>query len=214
MTTPLEDIRSRAGVGAPSLGPGAAWPSREESVRTQASSAAAGPGSAQRGAIDGLLAASRGAPADLTSLRPTAIVVAVAAAVTVFAHPAFAAWVEHRVADQAGRDGLIDFSWVFDWLSATLTVAAAHRWAPVLAAVVLVALVIVAAVTTGFRQGRSGAAIALVAAGALGAVASLPLLLATVLAVIAAVLYVLVYVVVFALMIGAMLFVLAGLFTR
>jgi hypothetical protein len=210
----LDDIRQRAGVDAPSLGPGAAWPPRDESVHTQASTATAGPGSAQRGAIDGLLAASRGAPADLSSLRPAAIVVALAAAVTVFAHPAFAAWVDHRLTDQAGRDGLIDFSWVFDWLSATLTVAAAHRWAPLLAGVVLVALVIVAAVTTGFRQGRSNAAIALMVAGALGALASLPLLLATVLAVIAAVLYVLVYIVVYALVLAAGLFVLAGLFTR
>ena len=111
-----------------------------------------------------------------------------------FLHPLLTTWVGGQVAVRAGSDGMFDFSWMFDWLLAVLTVWQAHQWVPFVAVLATATLIGVAVSTEGFRYGRSPQAIALVAACGSGAVVCLPVLVTVVLGLVFLFMYVVAYV--------------------
>ena len=220
MTTPLDRIRGQVGV---SSGPVSqpvrrqTEPSRHQRPHPRQDPASPSAGAAtrttsRRSQLGALLAASRSAPADLSSLRTVGIVVGVAAGLTVLLHPLLTTWVGGQVAVRAGSDGMFDFSWMFDWLFAVLTVWQAHQWVPFVAVLTTATLIGVAVSTEGFRHGRSPQAIALVAACGSGAVACLPVLITLMLGLAFLVIYVGAYVVVVVAVIAMGVLVLQAIF--
>ena len=138
-----------------------------------------------------MLAASRGAPADLAPLRLTAITVGLLSAITAAGHR----WATGWVAERTTEGGVF----VYDWLFAILTVAHVHRWAPIVAAPAALTLVIIGAATGGFRQGRTPETVGLVVAAGAGGVASAPLMVAVALAAFAVIVVAVLYTVAVAL---------------
>ena len=140
--------------------------------------------------------ASRPRPADLRSLRRYAVTVMAAAAIEAVAGAAVARWTA-AMSKSFARPSLFNITSGFRWVAyhfaeaanavSTVGHSGGEIWAPWTAFVATSLLALTAAVSHGWKEGRSVVAAATAVGIAVGAMASLPLVLFTVLALLAVV---------------------------
>lgn len=182
MATPLDRIRAEAGVTVPGSVPKPG--SAVSAARRQDVAATRRPQRSPAGSdVDSLLRARRGAPVDLTGLRLAGSVVGLLAAVVATTH----GWLLSWVAGRAESDGVF----VYDWMSAILTVSQVHRWGPIVAALAAGALLVLAVTTSGFNRGYAAQSIGTAVAIVAGATVSIPWILAVLFGLLALLAYVL-----------------------
>ena len=178
MATPLDRIRTQAGLTSPRPAPGSG---------TARSPASAAPATAQRttqrpaGDVQALVRARHGSAVDLTGLRAAAIATGVLAMIVATTHRWFLGWVAGRVAD----GGLF----VFDWMLAVLTFWQVDRWGPFVAATVAFGVLVLAVTTDGFERGHAAQSVSTSIAIGVGTTLSIPFLIAAVLGVLTMVAY-------------------------
>lgn len=142
--------------------------------------------------------AGRPAPPGLLALRAPAVVVALLSVLAALAHRRTFVW--------ASRESVDPGSFVYDVLVAVLGFGEAQAWAPIVAGLAAVSLVVIAVATGGFASGGRRERTALIGMGVVGAVASLPIAVAVLVGLVALAVTILVVVALIALI----LFVLAG----